>query len=72
MTIITYTCIMNVIYIHNYIVMCFSQEVEEARTALHAQSASFEQLQSQLKEMQEQLDNEEKARDHARMLQRSV
>ena len=49
-----------------------SQEIEEARAALHVQSASFEQLQNQLKEMQEQLGNEEKAREHARKLQRSV
>ena len=54
------------------IVTCCSQEVEEARTALHVQSSSVEQLQNQLKEMQEQLDNEEKAREHARMLQKSV
>ena len=45
-----------------------SQEVEEARAALHVQSASVEHLQNQLKELQGQLDNEEKAREHARML----
>ena len=51
-------------------ITCCSKEVEEARAALHDRSASVEQLQSQMKEMQEQLNNEEKAREHARMLQR--
>ena len=54
------------------IILCsifdYSQEVEEARAALHVQSASVELLQNQLKELQEQLNNEEKAREHARML----
>ena len=49
---------------------CCSKEVEEARAALNVQSASVEQLQDQLKEIQEQLNDEEKAREHARMLQR--
>ena len=51
-------------------ITCCSKEVEEAQAALHNQSASVEQLQGQLKEIQEQLNDEEKAREHARMLQR--
>ena len=53
-----------------YLMTCCSKEVEEARAALNVQSASVEQLQDQLKEIQEQLNDEEKAREHARMLQR--
>ncbi|XP_065884263.1 IQ domain-containing protein E-like isoform X2 [Dysidea avara] len=47
-----------------------SQEAEEARAALHTHSTSIQQLQEQLKQTQEQLSNEEKAREHARTLQR--
>lgn len=57
---------------HGYIIHCCSQEVEEARAALQVHSASVEQLQNQLKVIQGQLDNEEIAREHARMLQRSA
>lgn len=53
-----------------YLITCCSKEIEEAREALNVQSASVEQLQGQLKEIQEQLNDEEKAREHARMLQR--
>lgn len=47
-----------------------SQEFEETRAALDVQSASVEQLQGQLKELQEQMIDEERAREHARTLQR--
>ena len=50
----------------------YSQEAEEARAALFTQSTSIQQLQDQLKQAQEQLSNEERARQHARTLQRLV